>query len=308
LRIEKWERNNPNNKDWNLHGSYSEDEVADIAGELMRLSLLSAVPVAMLALGLGYFLAQRSLAPVKKLKQQLHAIGAGNLHGRLRLNGADAEIQDIEASINALLGRLEHSFSQLTEYSAQVAHELRTPLTLLRLQVEEAADKIEPGLAESLQEELARLSDYVDRCLLLAMAERGRLPVVTEPVRIDLLLTDLLEVYQLWAREAGRTLSHEIQGPLSLDSDARHLKQILHALLTNAMKHGCGEISIRLSGDATGAISCELRNRMAPAEARQAGAGLGLRVAKALAGTLGCTLELETKDESYTARLRWEAR
>ena len=40
LRVEKWERTEPGQADWTLHGSYSEAEVDDIAGELWRLSLL----------------------------------------------------------------------------------------------------------------------------------------------------------------------------------------------------------------------------------------------------------------------------
>ena len=43
LRVEKWARAHPDNQDWTLHGSYSEAEVDDIAGELRRLALLYAL-------------------------------------------------------------------------------------------------------------------------------------------------------------------------------------------------------------------------------------------------------------------------
>ena len=33
LRVERWERAHPDHKDWTLHGSYSEAEVDDIAGD-----------------------------------------------------------------------------------------------------------------------------------------------------------------------------------------------------------------------------------------------------------------------------------
>jgi hypothetical protein len=57
------------------------------------------------------------------------------------------------------LERIETSFNHLRKYTSQVAHELRTPLQLMRLQVETNAARMEPGLAEDLQQELARLSN-----------------------------------------------------------------------------------------------------------------------------------------------------
>lgn len=126
LRVEKWERAHPGNSDWTLHGSYSEAEVDDIAGELAELALLNILPVALLALGLGYYLARRAFEPVAEMNRQLQAMGAHRLDQRVKLTHADEELRGIEHNINALLARLDVGFRQLTEFSAQVAHELRT--------------------------------------------------------------------------------------------------------------------------------------------------------------------------------------
>jgi two-component system heavy metal sensor histidine kinase CusS len=197
LQLEKWERSHPGQPGFILHGTYSDPEIEDITGELVKISLLYALPVALLAVGLGYILARRGLAPVADLNGLLRSIGARSLSQRVELHEADAEFRSIEENLNALLGRLEDSFKQLTEFSAQVAHELRTPLTLIRLQVEEAAGRIEPVLAESLQDELSRLSDYVDQCLLLATAEQGRLKLRVETVHLRQLVRDMMDTYEL---------------------------------------------------------------------------------------------------------------
>ena len=152
LHLEKWERSHPDNTPFLLHATYSDPEVDDITGELAEISLLYALPVALLAVGIGYLLARRAFEPVADMNRQLRAIGARSLEQRVRLHDADAEFRSIEENLNALLARLDDSFRQLTEFSAKVAHELRTPLTLIRLQLEEAAGRIEPGLAESLQD------------------------------------------------------------------------------------------------------------------------------------------------------------
>jgi signal transduction histidine kinase len=304
LRIERWEREHPEHPDWTLHGSYSKSEVDDIAGELWRLSLLYSVPVALLTAGLGYLLASRSLDPLAEMNRQLRSIGAGSLSHRVRLTRADREFQAIEANINALLARLEGAFRQLTEYSAQVAHELRAPLTLLRLQIEDAADRIEPALAESLQDELGRLSDYVDQCLLLATAEQGRLVLKPEHVPLRPLLVDLLETYELWARSQQREVRLAAGPDVTVTADSRYLRQILHILLSNAIRHGSGPIDVLLEPRADH-VACRIENRVSNAPGAGTGSGLGLRVAQAVATAQGCILEAFAAPPGFVAKIRW---
>lgn len=305
LRYERWERKHPEHADWTLHGSYSEDEVEDIAGELWRLSLIYALPVAVLALGIGLFLARRSLAPVADLNRQLADISALNLRQRVRLPRADREFVAIERNINGLLARLETAFAQLTEYSANVAHELRTPLTLMRLKVEDASSEIRPEVAEALQEELARLSEYVDQCLLLATAERGRLVIKPDEVQMRALVEEMLEDYQLWAAQADRTVTLVVADSFAVVSDRRYLKQILHNLLTNAVKHGTGPIRITLTKSPQGAV-CRIENAVNAASAENQGNGIGLRIVRALAHSLGCKIETRATGGQFASELQWD--
>jgi len=305
LRMEKWERSDPKHSDWTLHGSYSESEVDDIVQELGRLALIYAMPVAILSLAIGYSLARRSFAPVAALNSQLQAIGAQSLKQRVSLNNADQEFEAIQANINALLGRLENSFSQLTEFSGQVAHELRTPLTLLRLKVEDAAGRIEPELAESLQEELGRLTDYVDQCLLLATAEQGRLIMKPEPIQLRRFLDDLLETYQLWAGQQNRTVSFVGGEEVSASCDPRYLRHIFHNLLTNAVKHGTGPILVTLAKNGTTAI-CRIENAVSSSTGESSGNGLGLRIVRALAPHLGCSVTTKIHAGMHIAEIQWQ--
>lgn len=304
LRVEKWERDLERNKDWALHGSYSEAEVADIVGELWSLSLLYAAPVLLLAMGAGYIVARRAFRPVAEMNHQLQRIGANNLRARLDVTRADRELRDIGDNVNALLVRLENSFQQLSDFSAQVAHELRTPLTLMRLQVEEAAGRIDPALAESLQEELKRLSDYVDQCLLLATAEQGRLQIQPTRFRLGTVVADLAEAYHLLAREERRSV--EWRGPdVEVETDPRHLRQLLHVLLSNALRHGEGTVFVHVRPTAHGAL-CEIRNRIRlGSPAASTGNGIGLRLARALAATLGLEIAVgPDADGDYVATLQ----
>lgn len=305
LRYERWERKHPEHADWRLHGSYSESEVDDIAGELWRLSLIYALPVAVSALCIGYLLAHRSLASVADLSRQLAEINARNLRQRVQLPCADREFEAIEANINGLLARMETSFAQLTEYSANVAHELRTPLTLMRLKVEDASSEIRPEVAEALQEELARLSEYVDQCLLLASADQGRLVMRPEPIALRRFIEEILDDYQLWAGQTGRTVTLLAVDDFAVVADCRYVKQVLHNLLTNAVKHGAGPIRITLAKDPLGAC-CRIENAIGPAAAAGQGHGMGLRIVRALVPGLGCSIETSAAGGQFTAAVRWE--
>lgn len=306
LQLEKWDRSHPGQPNFVLHGSYSDPEIDDIVGELTEASLLFAIPVALLALGLGYYLAHRAFRPVTELNRQLQAIGVRSLAQRVKVKGADAELRSIEEGLNALLGRLDSSFRQLSEFSAQVAHELRTPLTLLRLQVEEAAGSIEPALAESLQDELSRLSDYVDQCLLLATAEQGRLTMQEEKVKLRSLVLEMIETYELLAKDGARRLTVVAEEDLEVMADRRYLRQMLHNLFTNALRHGKGSIFVTIGRDGTDFV-CRVSNALSSPEAGATmGTGLGLRIVRALAARHGkLSFKSEEHAGRYTAELRW---
>ena len=257
-------------------------------------------------MGAGYILAKRSFQPVAEINRHLQAIGARSLDQRVSLTQADAEFRAIENNVNALLVRLDGSFRQLTEFSAQVAHELRTPLTLLRLQIEEAAGGIEPALAESLQDELSRLSDYVDQCLLLATAEQGRLALDIKPVALRALVTEMIEIYELLARSENRELT---------------------VIAPDALRHGTGPIMVTVGRDgaervcridnaiagqpgvdspAVGDVAAESRGSHAVSSRRGDGTAFGLRIVRAIAASHpGLVFKSQGDAGRFVAELRW---
>lgn len=287
LRQEKWERAHPDHSDWVLHGSYSDAEVRDIIGELVRISLMVSVPMVATALFIGYYLARRSTRPVAELNAQLQTIHPANLGSRVRVAEDDPEFRSVQEQVNGLLGRLDRSFRQLNEFSGQVAHELRTPLTLLRLQVEHAADRIDPELSESLQDELGRLSGYVDQALLMARAEQGRLPLHLHSLDLCELLEEMLDVYRILAAEQHRLIEMRCDARCQVRADPEHLRRIFHNLITNALKHGEGRVCIHIYQRGSTAV-CNIANRVGPARPREdRGMGLGLRLVAALASAHG---------------------
>jgi len=304
LRKEHWQRDYPDHPDWNIHGSYSEAEVAEIMSELIEVSLVYGIPLAVAAIMMGFVLVNRSLRPITRLNNQLGAIRAPNLSARIELPEADAEFRDLVKNINGLLGRVDHAYKDMSEYAAKVAHELRTPLAILRLKVEQAGDRIPPELAEQLQTELHQITHVIDQSLLIAKAEQGRLKLQLRTFDLAQLVTDVAEDFALLAQENNRLVRLYPMRPSPVRTDPKYARQILHNLFTNALKHGQGNIQVRLTGR-HGRLVLIIANGLRPRSApHQETLGLGLRVVDTL---LGLQPEIEYRrrcgTRDYLARL-----
>ena len=200
------------------------------------------------------------------------------------LNGVEIVRNNLAAgALFNTLARLERSFLEMSEYAAKVAHELRTPITILRHKVEQAQGKIDPDMAEDLQEELLRLNHVVEQSLLIAKAGQGRLAWRLEPVDLSSLVSELVKDFDLLATAQERRIQLHAEPERVVQTDAKYCKQILHALLTNALIHGRGDIRVRLVGRGqrvSFATVNEVRSTPTPSELTL---GLGLRVVRALA-------------------------
>lgn len=293
-------RINPN---WILHGSFSEEEIREIMSQLVVASLVYSLPMVLVTLMLGYVISRKSLKPIGELNRQLQAVDRLTLHRRVQLPEADDAFRDLVGYLNEMLARLDRSFADMSEYAAKVAHELRTPLTILRLKVEQSNAAIEPRLADELEAELHRLTHVVDQSLLIAKADQGRLKWERQPFDLATVLADLVRDFRLLAADEGRRLEYFHPTRCGVVSEPRYCRQILHALLTNALMHGCGPIRIRLRNRG-GIARFTLLNQVAPApKPGNQSLGLGLRVVRALLGQQGDLTLRQHHGDRYHATL-----
>lgn len=290
LRKDRWDRTHPQFPQWIIHGSYTDEEVRDILGELMTGWLWVALPLVLASIGIGYFIALRSVLPIRQINRELAALKPDSIARGVHLSVRDAELATLVRHINDLLLRVGHSYDDMAEFSARVAHELRTPLTFLRMRMESAAPDLPPDFSEDVQEAIQRLSQLVERSLLSAKAEGGKLDLHISPVRLSALLDDLHEGYQLVADQAAISLEWRISPDLVADSDPELLRQILHNLIGNAIRHGCYKVQLRaIPAHAGNAAAVCVSNFSGSGDSGQIGTGVGLRLVKSITDTLGNT-------------------
>ncbi|HKB89524.1 MAG TPA: HAMP domain-containing sensor histidine kinase [Opitutaceae bacterium] len=214
--------------------------------EITRLEALYAMVMLLAFCAVTVVILYRILEPIRSLNRQLEVLEPKDAGLQVTLDDASGEMRRLEENINNQLAHARLTLMHLNRYTSQVAHELRTPLTVMRLKIEQAADKIDPKLAEEIQAELLRLSMHVEQSLLVARAEQGHLQL--NPIRFDLgnLLNEAIDDFRLLAQDQGRAVEF-FPRKAYVTADPKYTKQILYNLLNNALRHGTGPVRVRLN-------------------------------------------------------------
>ncbi len=205
--------------------------------------LAVGIPVALLvALGGGWLLAGRALAPLGSVVQGLRGLDARDLGARVPEAEGTLEIRELARDVNSLMTRMGDAFRRVRQFTADASHELRTPLTVLRGEAEVALrqprspEAYQDVLASSL-EEIQRMQRIVEDLLLLAKGDLGEAPVEKLPVDLEAFFDDLAP--QVAALADGRGLEFTAAGgpPAAVCADPLRLRQLFWNLLENAVKY-----------------------------------------------------------------------
>jgi len=219
--------------------------LAGYRNDILTLSSLTAGLIALLA----FFLARRSMLPLRRLAEQTAAIGIGTLSSRIDRQNAPQELDAVIAQFNAMLARLERGFTDLKQVSADMAHDLRTPIGNLLGQIEVGLGKVRgmdyyQRLLGSNYEELQRLSKMIDSMLFLARTDHAEEAIE----RVDVNLAEELErigsYFEDITQERGVRLTWSGDG--TLQADVTLLRRALANLVSNAVRHARTDSEIRL--------------------------------------------------------------
>jgi signal transduction histidine kinase len=179
---------------------------------------------------------------IAKITHDVAAISDGrSLHRRLSIENAGLEFEELVATLNAMIERLETSFMGLRRFTADASHELKTPLAVLRADVERAMS--EPtqnerlvALEEALHE-TTRMADLVESLLTLARADEGRFDIHREPIELKPLVEDVYETALILGEAAGVAVNLPFTADVTVMGDRTRLRQLFLNLITNAIKY-----------------------------------------------------------------------
>jgi len=278
-----------------------------------------ALSVALAAV-VGRFLASRSLNPLRRITLETHSFGVGQLGQRLSLSGTGDELDQLIATQNDLLDRIERHVLQLRQFTADASHELRTPLTALRGATEVAIsqERTAAELRHVLIEHLAdfeRLQRIAEDLLLLSRLDTGEDVCRKASMNLAEAVRASADLYRPVAEERSIDLTVDTPATLQVIGDSDRLRQVVNNLLDNAVKftRPSGRISLSLAREADTARITLADNGIGLSEADlprvfdrfycadgarnsngATGSGLGLPICKSIVHAHGGCIELSS--------------
>lgn len=222
----------------------------DFIARLRWSLLLAGFAGAGAAAAAGFLLARYIASPLRALAAASRGVAAGDLSNRMPEGGND-EIADVAAAFNHMAAALERQDEERRRFMADIAHELRTPLAVLQAEIEALQDGVTKASAErlaSLHDEIDLLGRLVQDLRTLSLAEAGELPLTISQQDPTDLLQRAVNAAAAQAGATGVAVRLEITGPLppaAVDGD--RIAQVLHNLLSNALRHARREVVVSAS-------------------------------------------------------------
>ncbi|MFN8521912.1 MAG: HAMP domain-containing sensor histidine kinase [Chloroflexota bacterium] len=285
------------------------------------------------SVALASVIARQVASAASSLATAARAVASGRLDVRISTITND-EVGEVAHAFNAMAERLAEADQRRIEMEdsrrqllAAVSHDLRTPLASLRAMVEAINDRVVTDqetidrYLHSMGGEVSRLSSLIDDLFELSRLDSGQLALRREACSLADLLSDTVESMRLQAQRKDQRLTSHVDLDLPVVSvDVSRVQRAVSNLLQNAIRYtppngeiwlaaqrDRGEVRVDVVDSGDGITPSDLprifdrfyrgdKARVRGSE--EAGAGLGLSIARGLIEAHGGRLWAENVPES----------
>lgn len=236
---------------------------------------------------------------------------------QLKLASATRMVKERNASLSETLTSRDKMYSV-------IAHDLRGPLGVVQLSLKALSDMISPdligedlhGMLTECNKQVSDVFNLLDNLLKWTKSQTGALKVVYQDFLVTVLTEPIIDMYGSMASLKGIRLTlGNVDGSLSIHSDADMVKTVLRNFITNAIKftetgkevridvcrdgdfaafsvtdQGCG-----LTEEELGKLFHKDTHFTKYGTNREEGSGLGLMLCKGFADQLGGCLRVSSK-------------
>ncbi len=288
----------------------------------------------LLAALIGWFMARQALSGLEEVTRTAQYISAGTLDKRVPMKKRGDEIDQLAATFNHMLDRIQSLVKEIREMSDNIAHDLKSPITRIRgiaevtLTTGNTEDEFEQ-MAASTIEDCDRLLEMINTMLMISETEAGAGRLEPEPMDMAEVAREACDLFHPMVEDKGLIMSCVTPEHCPFCGDVRLIQRMISNLVDNAIKYTPpgGNIDISVGHAEEGWIFFAIKDegigiserdlphiferfyRGDPSRSRS-GIGLGLSLARAIARAHGGTIEVTSKPQegsTFTVKLRVRA-
>ena len=269
------------------------------------------------------------MRPLCSITATAREIEVDDLEKRIPRSGSGDELDELSATFNHMLARLQTGFDQQRRFVDDASHELMTPITVISGYVnmllrwgKQKPQALEEGL-NAIQSETANMTNLIEKLLYLAKADQGKQHLQKNALSLAPFLETIFKETRMIAPHHQITLS--ANEPAIVEADCAALKQMLRIFIENSIKYTPPGGSICLASkqmdhhleitiaDTGIGIAPENQDKIFDRfyrvdESRSkstGGTGLGLSIARWIADQHGCSIAIiSSPGEGTTVTLR----
>ncbi|MGP4107526.1 sensor histidine kinase [Virgibacillus sp. L01] len=208
---------------------------------------------AIAAVFLSYFLTNKLVTPLSRLKGQLKKIEKRKFD-ELESIKATGEIKEVEQSVYEMASELQRYVNSQQAFFQNASHELKTPLMTVQGYAEGIRDKVfdeqeqEKGL-EMMVTEVKRLKMIINEMILLAKLDSEQAVYQPENVSASELIDQVMDRTLPMVNERRITINQEVNYDSSLFVDQEKVLRALLNVTFNAIRHAKTRVDITLDKD-----------------------------------------------------------
>ena len=213
--------------------------------------LITGSVIAIIVIIFSLWLARRLTKPLTSLTLAAEQMGEGNYNQRVVAPKSRDELGRLASSFNSMAEKIESDVTELyrqdqmrRDLIANIAHDLATPLTAIQGFSEALADDVitdpqeRQDTAQLIGREVQRLRRLVSDMQQMTLLESGRIQLDQEPLDLQTLVDEVLEVIRPECEQVGISLYNEIAPTTpAVLADSDRMTQVLLNLLDNARRY-----------------------------------------------------------------------
>lgn len=218
-------------------------DLSALTGGALRLFILTALAVFLVALLAMPYLTRRETKPIKDMAAAARQLAHGNLSVRVPTGYQNEEMEELAVAFNNMAASVQNSETIRQEFVANVSHELKTPMTTIAGYLDGILDGTIPPekhrvYMELVSTEVRRLSRLVRNMLDVARLKDQGIPP-DKLTDFDICEEASQALLSFEQRINQKHLNVDIDMPefgLTVHAFAEAVSQVIYNLLDNAVK------------------------------------------------------------------------